>query len=94
MAVDVDLAGLQASIARWMNRTDLTEAIPDFILLAEARIQSDLRVRQMVTTDTLTTTTDEPKVALPADWLEFKAVTYAGKPLEYMPADQLRAKAQ
>jgi hypothetical protein len=38
---------LQASIAGWMNRTDLTAFIPDFIRLAEERLQRALRVQEM-----------------------------------------------
>jgi hypothetical protein len=38
MALDGTYAGLKASIADFLNRTDLTEAIPDFIVLAEAQM--------------------------------------------------------
>jgi hypothetical protein len=43
---------LQASVATWLNRTDLVAAIPDFIALAEAQISRRLRrstVRASVT---------------------------------------------
>lgn len=40
-------ASLQASLAQWLNRSDLTAIIPDFIRLAEERLNRDLRVRQM-----------------------------------------------
>jgi len=40
-----DYATLQDAIARWLARTDLSQSIPDFIMLAEARINSDLRTR-------------------------------------------------
>jgi hypothetical protein len=40
---------LQAAAANWLNRTDLTDRIPEFIALAEAQMNRRLRVRQMVT---------------------------------------------
>lgn len=45
---------LKTSIADWLNRTDLTSTIPDFISLAEAQIERQLRTRQMLTRTTLT----------------------------------------
>ena len=35
--------GLKASIADFINRDDLTSVIPDFISLAEAQINRDIR---------------------------------------------------
>jgi len=40
---------LQASIADWLNRTDLAAATKDFIALAEAQFQRSVRHRYMVT---------------------------------------------
>src|SRR5262249_19196406 len=40
---------LQTAIGNWLNRTDLTDRIPEFIALAEAQMNRRLRVRQMVT---------------------------------------------
>lgn len=39
---------LQTAVANWLNRTDLTDRIPEFIALAEAQMNRRLRVRQMV----------------------------------------------
>lgn len=39
---------LQETVADWLDRTDLTERVPDFITLAEAQMNRRLRVRQMV----------------------------------------------
>jgi len=47
-----DYASLQASIASWLARADLTSAIPDFIALGEAAINRDLRVHRMLKTVT------------------------------------------
>lgn len=46
----VDYSTLQASVANWLARADLTAVIPDFIQLAESRINRDLRVRRMQST--------------------------------------------
>ena len=42
MALDGTYAGLQASVADWLNRADLTAAVPDFIAMAEAQISRRL----------------------------------------------------
>lgn len=63
---------LQASVALWINRTDLTSVIPDFITLAEARIRRDIRARDQLSTYTATLTTEE--AALPTDFLEARYV--------------------
>lgn len=48
MALDT-YANLQASLTRWIKRADLVDVIPDFISLAEARINRELRVERMLT---------------------------------------------
>ena len=40
-------SGLKASVANWLNRTDLTAEIVDFIELAENRISHELRIPAM-----------------------------------------------
>lgn len=42
-----DYASLQQAIADWLARADLTNQIPTFIQLAEARMSKDLRVLEM-----------------------------------------------
>jgi hypothetical protein len=44
MALDGTYAGLQASVARWLDRSDLAADIPDFITLGEARLNDRLRL--------------------------------------------------
>lgn len=67
MALDGTYAGLQASVADWLNRADLTAQIPDFIVLTHADINLRLRVRQMMARVPLTIATE--LVALPADFV-------------------------
>jgi len=59
---------LQASIGDWLNRSDLTTVIPDFITLAEAQFNRNIRHRRMV--ERATATLDSEYSAVPADWLE------------------------
>lgn len=78
---------LQAAIASWLNRTDLTSAIPDFIALAETRFNRELRTLQMV--KRATANTEDEFVAVPADWLEAKDLSIADYPLSYITPDKL-----
>jgi len=82
---------LKASIADWLNRTDLTAEIPDFISLAEAQIERQLRTRQMLTRTTLTI--DSEFESTPADLLEVRALKLTGTnpitPLTFMTMDSL-----
>lgn len=74
MALDT-YAGLKASVASWLKRSDLTSNIPDLIALAEARIARDLRLRKQVVTTALTTTAGVQYVTLPTDFLEAENLT-------------------
>jgi hypothetical protein len=63
---------LQATIASYLARTDLTAQIPDFIQLAETRLRRDLRIRQMLKVVTTTTTASDGTVELPTDFLQMR----------------------
>lgn len=67
MALDT-YADLQAAIASWLNRADLASQIPDFIALAEAKFDRELRVNAMVAREVTTASSDY--VELPGDWLQ------------------------
>src|SRR6185369_6804215 len=72
MALDGTYSGLQASVADWLNRQDLTSQIPDFITLGEARMNRKLRVLQM---EVLSTgSSPDGLVAVPDDWLETRTL--------------------
>lgn len=70
MALDT-YAALQTSIAAWLNRTDLTGAIPDFIALAEAQIKR--RLRNWTVRDPAFSITAE-STPLPADCAELRSI--------------------
>ena len=59
---------LKTSIASWLNRDDLTSVIPDFISLAEAGINRDLRHYKMI--ERADATLNSRYVQMPADWME------------------------
>ena len=59
---------LKSSVADWLNRTDLTTAIVDFITLAEAQFNKEIRNRKMI--KRATATIDSQYSAVPADWLQ------------------------
>ena len=60
---------LKASLANWLNRSDLTtEIADDFITLAEADFNSKLRVRAMIAQVSITVNAET--VALPTDFLQ------------------------
>ena len=83
-------AELKTSVGDWLNRTDLTTAIPDFISLAEAQIERNLRTRQMIVRATASIATEYS--AVPADFLEvksFKLDTNPVTPLGFETIDSM-----
>jgi hypothetical protein len=84
---------LKAKVADWLNRVGssaIAGSSGDFITLAEAAMNRDLRVRQMV--KRATATLDAGYITLPSDYLEAKNVqlNIGGKPrqLEFMTMEQ------
>jgi len=82
MALDT-YTNLQTAIANWMDRTDLSGVIPDFITLFEttANAELPLRTRFNLTTTTLTTVGGVATVTLPEDFLEAKALVNQTSPV-------------
>lgn len=66
---------LSTAIGTWLHRSDLTAVIPDFIRLAEARMQLDLDTRQLDKVTTLTTTSGTNTLALPSDFNKARALS-------------------
>ena len=95
MSLDGTYTGLQASIASWLHRSDLTAIIPDLIVLAEARLARDLRLRKMVTTTTSSTVASTQGITLPADFLEIENLSVLTNPQRnplYMNIEALNVK--
>lgn len=61
---------LQTAAANWLVRGDLTARIPEFITLAEARLNRVLRARLAETEVALTATPGSRAIALPAGFTE------------------------
>lgn len=91
MSLDTN-TNLKAAIADWLNRSDLTTQIVDFITLTEANIAADLKSSELVTTTTLTV--DAQSKALPADFAGMVYIKIQGDypPLDYMTPDAFWAK--
>lgn len=88
---------LQASIAGYLGRSDLTTEIPDFIRFAELRLGRELRTRQMLNSATAPTIANDAKVALPTDFLEIRDLFIQGnprRPLSYMSPSAFSREAK
>lgn len=83
-------AQLKASVASWLNRSDLTAVIPDFIRLAEEAIDRDLRIQKQLVSATLSGTGGVGSIALPSDWQQGLSLLVEGIPLQYRTAQVLR----
>jgi len=66
---------LSASIANWLHRDDLGALIPDFIRMAEARMQLDLDLRQLEKFTTLTMSNTSNLVSLPSDFNKMRSLS-------------------
>lgn len=88
-------AELQTACSNWLNRTDLTSRVPEFIMLAESRISKDLKIDQLEKRVTTSTVAAQEYYSLPSDCLSIVAVTVDSSPvhnLDYLPQDQMQAK--
>ena len=65
-------AELQTAVANWLDRADLTDRIPEFIALAEARMNRVLRIRLMEGKYTASTVAAQRNYALPAGYLQMR----------------------
>lgn len=84
--------GLKAAIADWLNRSDMTARIPDFVTLATATLNKVLRDRRMVVTQDVMLSANPRWLPLPDGVLEMLWVSYlAGgvAPLERVSPERL-----
>ena len=61
---------LKTSIADFLNRDDLTSVIPDFIALAEAQMNRDVRHWKMEARSSGQQSSGDEYMQVPADWIE------------------------
>jgi hypothetical protein len=88
---------LKASVADWLNRADLTAAIPDFIALAEAQISRRLvmagPVRPMM--GRADTTIASEFATVPNDFMGARTITFVEdrtRPLDFCLPEQINRK--
>lgn len=74
-------ADLQTSIANFLARDDLTAQIPNFIQLAEARINRELETREQEKRVQATLVSGDEYIALPTDLREVREVKLNTSPL-------------
>ncbi len=83
---------LKSAVADWLDRSDLTARIPDFITLAEARVSRDLRIRAMEVRSTMTTTAGKQYFNLPTNYIQMRNIQLNTNPttaLEYITPEML-----
>jgi len=83
---------LKDAIADWLDRSDLTARIPDFIALAEARLNRELRIRPMEVRSTMVTTADQQYFQLPGGYIQMRNMqlnTNPTTPLEYITPEMM-----
>jgi len=79
---------LKASVADFLNRSDLTSVIPDFITMAEADFNRTLRVREM--SIRTRAPIDSQYVKLPADFLGMRNIDLLTDPVTPMTYKNLQ----
>ena len=78
---------LNTAVANWLDRDDLTDRIPEFIALAEARFNRLLRIRAMETKQTASTVASQRTLALPTNFIQMRNLqinTTPVTPMQYV----------
>ena len=75
---------LKTAVANWLDRDDLTDRIPEFIALAEARFNRVLRIRAMESKQTASTVAGQQNLALPARFVQMRNVQINTSPVTPM----------
>ena len=75
---------LQTAVANWLDRDDLTERIPEFIALTEARFNRLLRIRAMEEKQTASTVAGQRNLALPTDFIQMRNLQINTSPITSM----------
>lgn len=82
---------LKTSIAGWLHRTDLEAVIPDFIMLAEHRVNGDLDARFQDKKASLSSVAGQEYVDIPADLINIRHLSVVTNPIQtltYRSPDQ------
>lgn len=89
-------AELQTAVSNWLDRTDLTSRVPEFITLAEAEMNRRIRTLDMLTCNDAFTI-DSQREDLPTGYLGTKSITLDRTPvvhLVYLTPDRLSQERQ
>lgn len=85
-----DYTSLQTSVANWLNRSDLTANIPDFITLCETDFNRKLRIRAMESRQNATINAGGPST-LPSGYVGAKRIILTSDPnppIDYVTPEQ------
>ena len=82
---------LKTAVVGWLKRSDAAAIIPTLVVLAEARLSRELRLRAQLVLTTLTAS--GASIALPDGWLEFKSLVYTedASPIRIGTVEQVMA---
>jgi hypothetical protein len=75
-------AELETACANWLKRSDLSDRVPEFITLAEARIGREIRARQMEAR--VSSTPASAYEDLPSDYVSMRAIRITGTTLGWL----------
>ncbi len=75
---------LNTAVANWLDRDDLTDRIPEFIALAEARFNRLLRIRAMEEKQTASTVAGQRNLALPTNFIQMRNLQINTSPITPM----------
>ena len=83
MAID-SYATLQTAVDNWLDRSDLSARVPEFISLAEARIGRRLRVRGVEERATTPLKANQEYYSLPSDFLRARSIKINSSPVRVL----------
>ena len=72
---------LNTAVANWLDRDDLTDRIPEFIALCEARFNRLLRIRAMEYKQTASTVAGQRNLALPTGFIQMRNLQINASPI-------------
>ncbi len=81
-------AELQSSVADWLNRTDLTNQIKDFIKITESRLSRELKCPLNEKIGNLSLDANG-EATIPSDYIEAKDIFYKDLPLQRITLGEL-----
>ena len=85
-------AELQTAVKNWGKRSDLDSIIPDFIKLAELRVNRNLRIRKMETRTRTDTVASQEYYGLPTNFVQMRSFRLNTNPLtdlEYLTPEAM-----